>query len=126
MAIIIMDNCSWFVSVDFEPQEDVGYEEYISNVLWYDIDDISWIVLDEVSLFWENISIDAVKKWVESQLNFEKIYSIIQEWYRWYNKLYKSQLTESENIEEYGTNEFFWWKKEAYEDMLNFVKNLQK
>ncbi len=37
----------------------------------------------------------------------------------WYNN-------SSDKYSEFGDNEFLWWKKEAYEDMLNFVKNLKK
>ncbi|MFA5748027.1 MAG: hypothetical protein WC872_02825 [Candidatus Absconditabacterales bacterium] len=39
-----------------------------------------------------------------------------------YRKLYKKQLCESEKIEEYGENEFFGGKAEAYEDVLGLFE----
>lgn len=39
-----------------------------------------------------------------------------------YNKLYKPELTESVGILEYWENEFFWWKKEAFEEVLELMK----
>lgn len=48
----------------------------------------------------------------------------VEKLYYKYNKLYKTELVKSENILEYWENEFFWWKKEAFEDMLNFIKNI--
>lgn len=39
-----------------------------------------------------------------------------------YDKLYNIKLIESQKILEYWENEFFWWKKEAYEDILNLIK----
>jgi len=35
---------------------------------------------------------------------------------------YKEKLCESEEIEEYWTNEFFWWKVEAYKDILELLE----
>jgi hypothetical protein len=39
-----------------------------------------------------------------------------------HKKLYKVQLCESEKIEEYWENEFFWWKAEAYDDVLKLLE----
>lgn len=46
-----------------------------------------------------------LEKEIKKQLNY-------------YKKLYKPKLTESLDIWEYWENEFFGWKKEAFEDML--------
>lgn len=37
-------------------------------------------------------------------------------------KLYKKRLTESEKIEEYGENEYFGGKLEAYQEALDFIE----
>lgn len=39
-----------------------------------------------------------------------------------YGKMYNSKLTESANILEYWENEFFWGKKEAFEEVLEIMK----
>lgn len=44
---------------------------------------------------------------------------------KWYKKLYKIQLTESVHILEYWENEFFGWKAEAYEDILELIKKYE-
>jgi len=46
----------------------------------------------------------------------------IQERYSSYNELYKEQLSESESILEYWENEFFWWKREAFADVLELLQ----
>jgi hypothetical protein len=43
-----------------------------------------------------------------------------------YINLYKKDLYQSENIEEYWENEFYWWKIEAYEDVLELLKKYRK
>ena len=59
-------------------------------------------------------------------MNTEKkmwnLISFIQEGFNGYNKLYKLNISESENIEAYGENEFFGWKREAFQDILDFIK----
>lgn len=39
-----------------------------------------------------------------------------------YDKLYKSELTESAKILEYWENEFFWWKREAFQEVLELFE----
>jgi len=39
-----------------------------------------------------------------------------------YNKLYKPNLTESAKILEYWENEFFWGKREAFQDILKLFE----
>lgn len=43
-----------------------------------------------------------------------------------YDKLYIPELTESAKILEYWENEFFWWKREAYEEVLELIKKYSK
>lgn len=38
-----------------------------------------------------------------------------------YDKLYKSELTETTDISEYWENEFFWWKREAFQEVLELI-----
>ena len=39
-----------------------------------------------------------------------------------YQEAYIPEKTESLSILEYGENEFFWWKKEVYEDILEYME----
>lgn len=52
----------------------------------------------------------------------KSIYKTIQWMANGYKNLYKSELTESESITEYWENEFYWWKLEAYKDILYLLK----
>lgn len=54
--------------------------------------------------------------------DFDNFLLEIQERYSSYNELYKEQLSESESILEYWENEFFWWKREAFEDVLELLQ----
>lgn len=49
----------------------------------------------------------------------EKIENLARE----YRALYKSEKWESEDIEEFGENEFFGGKLEAFEEVLEILKN---
>lgn len=51
----------------------------------------------------------------------KEIYSLFMK----YHKLYKPKLTESVKILEYWENEFFWWKKEAFGEVLELFKNIK-
>ncbi len=42
-----------------------------------------------------------------------------------YDKLYKPNLTESVKILEYWENEFFWWKREAFQDVLELFEKYE-
>lgn len=46
----------------------------------------------------------------------------IQNLFIGYDKLYKSELIDSEDILEYWKNEFFWWKREAIQDVLELFE----
>ena len=46
----------------------------------------------------------------------------IQNLFIGYDKLYKSELIDSEDILEYWKNEFFWWKREAIQDILELFE----
>lgn len=127
MALVIIDNCSWFIEILPEPEVfSWDYEEYISETLWYKVDDITWITIDTIRFFWEENDIWKLQNWLQSYKKLEEIKEQIQQWFNWYNELYKPILTESEDIETYGTNEFFWGKREAYEDMLEFIEKINK
>lgn len=39
-----------------------------------------------------------------------------------YDKIYKPELTKSTNILEYWENEFIWWKREAFQDILEIIR----
>ncbi|EKD66364.1 MAG: hypothetical protein ACD_49C00050G0034 [uncultured bacterium (gcode 4)] len=77
---------------------------------------------------WENLqdlredTTQLLAKWFIEKIIWEDLESEIKAQIKWYKKLYKVKLTESEKIEEYWENEFFGWKKEAYEDILDLYK----
>ena len=39
-----------------------------------------------------------------------------------YNMYYKTEFIESSKILEYWENEFFWWKREAFEEVLELIE----
>jgi len=47
----------------------------------------------------------------------------IKELFQKYDNLYKLELIKSTNIEEYWENEFIWWKREAFQDILELIKS---
>ncbi len=57
----------------------------------------------------------------------EKILSYLKnqrdEYVKIYNEDFWSTNT-SDSYSDFGDNEFFWWKKEAYEDMINFIEKI--
>jgi len=52
----------------------------------------------------------------------KKLEKEIKKLYIEYSKLYKIELIESTKILEYWENEFFWGKKEAFEEVLLILK----
>ena len=107
-----MDNDDGFVEI--VPQDD--YENLVKNLQYYTFE------------LWENLqdvrknTTELLAKWFIDKIikhNFEKeIKKLAQDYW----KLYKQDLTESASIEEYWENEFFWWKKEAFEDILDLFE----
>lgn len=77
---------------------------------------------------WENLqSLDKKTLYLMSKGFLDKINKNIlkkkiQKEFLYYDNLYKIGLTKSEDIEEYGENEFFWWKREAFEDILEYME----
>lgn len=71
-------------------------------------------------LYPETLSLMA-KGFVEKIIN-SSIEKEVKSLKKQYRELYKPQLTESLKIEEYGTNEFFWGKAEAFEEALEIIK----
>jgi len=47
-------------------------------------------------------------------------------WQKKYRNEWKEELWESTKIEEYGLNEYFGGKAEAYEDCLYLINNIRK
>jgi hypothetical protein len=61
-------------------------------------------------------------KWLIRKIIIKTIYKTTHWMAKAYKKLYKSELTESKSITEYWENEFYWWKLEAYKDVLYLLK----
>ena len=70
-----------------------------------------------------NYSINLLSKgFIEKMFKFSfeiSIYNLFNE----YNKFYKEEFFYSSDIERYWENEFFWWKKEAYEEVIELLHN---
>ncbi len=77
---------------------------------------------------WENLqdlrenTTELLAKWFIEKITNNSLEKEIKKLAQDYWKLYKQNITESANIEEYWENEFFWWKKEAFEDVLDLMK----
>lgn len=78
-------------------------DEYIHSILELE----QWEEIKEIDFF----LIDKVKTYLSESL--EK-----------YKKEYNPALCESEDIETYWENEFFWGKKESFEDIISFITQL--
>lgn len=64
-------------------------------------------------------------KWFLEKIIWKSLHKEISALARQYKILYKKKLCESEKIEEYWENEFFWWKAEAYEDVLTLLEKYE-
>jgi len=67
-------------------------------------------------------STELLAKWFIEKIIWKGLYEEVSFLMRQYKTLYKEKLCESEEIEEYWTNEFFWWKVEAYKDILELLE----
>ncbi len=56
---------------------------------------------------------------------FRELESEIKKHLTHYKKFYKTNFTESSDIEIYWENEFFGWKIEAYQDILALIREWQ-
>ena len=57
--------------------------------------------------------------------HYELLKQRIKDSYEEYDEYYKLERTESDSILEYGENEFFGGKREAFEDMLEYIEKLE-
>ena len=57
--------------------------------------------------------------------HYELLKQRIKDSYEEYDEYYKLERTESDSILEYGENEFFWGKREAFEDLLEFIEKIE-
>lgn len=99
--------------VEIEPDEWENIEEddiYQTFELWENLQN-----LDEETL-------RLMSKWFIEKIINENLEKEVKSLAKWYRKLYKENLTESAKILEYWENEFFWWKREAFEDILELIK----
>ncbi|MDD2565561.1 MAG: hypothetical protein PHZ26_03140 [Candidatus Gracilibacteria bacterium] len=86
-------------------------EVYQTFELWENLQNLDEITLKLLSKgFIDNITENNLENEIKTQV-------------KCYKKLYKVKLIESAKIKEYGENEFFGGKVEAYEDVLNILKN---
>jgi hypothetical protein len=110
--ISYMDNDDNFVEI--VPQDD--YENLVENLqydtfeLWENLQNLDLQTLELLS-----------KGFIEKIINENAIDSIEQS-AKGYRELWKMNLCESANIEEYGLNEFFGGKAEGFEESLEILK----
>jgi len=78
---------------------------------------------------WENLqnldlqTLQLLSKGFIEKITKEDTISQIEESAKGYRELWKLDLCESANIEEYGLNEFFGGKAEGFEEALGILKN---
>ncbi len=91
-----------------------GYNLSHGNTQWMSAKDI-WVNIDgELKYIPISELLDTLK--IRAWLNLQKVE--FQERLTEYQEAYIPWNTESLNILEYGENEFFWGKKEVYEEIL--------
>lgn len=98
--------------VEIEPAERKNIEEndiYQTFELWENLQ----------LLYRETLSL--MTKWFIEKITKSWFTKEIRDIKNQYKKLYKRRLTESAKIEEYGTNEFFWGKAEAFEEAIEII-----
>lgn len=65
---------------------------------------------------------ELLAKWFLRKMTKKSLNKEIKWLAKQYRMLYRKALCKSKKIEEYWENEFFWWKAEAYEDVLEIIK----
>ncbi len=103
--------------VEIEPDEWEVIEsdpEYKTFQLWENLQDLRE---DTVKLL--------AKGFIE-KINQESIEDEFKNWINEYRSLWKEKLCDSEDIEEYGLNEFWGGKAEGFEDALYIYKKYNK
>lgn len=68
------------------------------------------------------ITRELLANWFIDKITNKILENEIKKLYEYYWKLYKENLTENVKILEYWENEFFWWKKEVFEEVLELMK----
>lgn len=99
--------------VEIEPEEWENIEEdenYQTFELWENLQNLDEEILRLLS------------KWFIDKILNESLEKEIINSLRCYKKLYKENIWEGVDILEYWENDFFWGKKEAFEDVLNLIK----
>jgi len=77
---------------------------------------------------WENLqdlyqdTLILMSKWFIDKILNQNLEKEIKILVKQYKKLYRPKLTESTKILEYWENEFFGWKKEAFEEVLELIQ----
>jgi len=88
-------------------------ESYQTFELWKKIQDIPDNKVIE----------DIVFKWFINVILYDLIEKYIKNSFKNYDDLYNLNLTESDEILKYWENEFFWWKREALQEVLELIEN---
>jgi len=108
--------------------EDYDFVEIGVEELWNIEDDLIYQTFE----LWENIqhlyknTTALLAKWFIEKIIKSWVTKEIKDIKNQYRKLYKPRLAESVKIEEYGTNEFFWWKTEAFEEAIEIINKHMK
>ena|SRR3989344_1560634 len=77
---------------------------------------------------WENLqnlkeeTVELLARGFIEKITQETIENKLKHWIKEYRDLWKEKLCESENIEEYGLNEFFGGKAEGFEEALEIIQ----
>jgi len=98
---------------------EINYEEIENNPLW-----LNFTLEENLQTLYEDTT-ELMAKGFLDKINNKDILEKISKEILNLNKKWKMELCESENIEEYGLNEFIGGKKEAYEECKKIIeKNL--
>ena len=87
--------------------EDPGYKTF---QLWNKLPDM------------EDYPIDLLSKWFIEKILKNSLRNDLYNMFDFYNKLYKEKFFLSEDIQKFWENEFYGWKREAFEDILELLK----
>lgn len=111
------------VCKEYSPEDDDFVE--IEPEEWEDIENDNIYQTFELWENLQNIDYDTIKllsKWYFDYMFWKSLKNKIQELFLEYDTYYKTEFIESSKILEYWENEFFWWKREAYEDILSLFE----
>lgn len=107
---------------EYSPEDDDFVE--ISPNEWRDIQDDE---IYQTFQLWENLqdldekTLILMSKWFIEIMVWKDIISEVHSLLNDSKKFYKEELYQSTIIEEFWSNEFFWWKIEAYEEVLGLL-----